>query len=60
MYVNDGLMAQLIYAFVTSRLDYWNSVLALVSFPGTRVANRVPGNEPGNCYPVFIHFVLKW
>ena len=27
--------------------------------PGTRVANRVPGNKPGICYPVFIHFVLK-
>jgi hypothetical protein len=32
MYVNDGLMAQLIYAFVTSRLDYYQPIQSLHAY----------------------------
>ena len=37
----------------------WLDCSDFPGYPGTRVANRVPGNKPGICYPVFIHFVLK-
>jgi hypothetical protein len=37
----------------------WDGTSDFPVYPGTRVANRVPGNKPGICYPVFIHFVLK-
>ena len=38
---------------------YNSSILRLdeVIFLGIQVANRIPGNKPGNCYPIIVHFV---
>ena len=33
-----------------------NGMHPISDFPGY----PVPGNKPGNCYPVLIRFVLKW